>query len=96
MVARLTVSEIASMYRTRLASGRSLRRRKSTEERMIVSRLLKSCATPPVNWPIASSLGLSTRRLAFQQRHLRLPQRFRLNNSIDSGAQEIHVPTQKA
>jgi hypothetical protein len=39
---------------------------------------------------------LSTRRLAFQQRHLRLPQRFRLNNSIDSGAQEIHVPTQKA
>ena len=28
---------------------------------MMVSRLLKSCATPPVSWPTASSLWLCRR-----------------------------------
>ena len=81
------------MYRTRLASGRSLRRRKSTEsdDRQQVVEIVRDTTRQLADR--FQLLGLSTRRLAFQQR---LPQRFRLNNPIDSGAQEINVPTQKA
>ena len=39
----------------RRSSGRFGRRNRSTEVRITVSRLLKSCATPPVSWPSASS-----------------------------------------